>query len=504
MMRRSLTDAMLTLYNNVARILRRRHPASRARIGGLAYSNVTLPPRRVTSVDPALVMWLAPIDIDPNHAMDDPRSPPRRRYGEMVRRWAAVMKGRLAIYDYDQSMLVWRDLPNPSHQVFAREAKLYRAAGVLGFGTESRGAFATTFLNLFFRGQLMWNPDADVPGMLREFYRNFYGPAAEPMRRYWEAIFSAWEATRVTEHEHPVIPAIYTPALVQTLRRDLVAAEALGRGGESLLQERLRFTRLSFDLIDSYTTMVTAAARDCDYPAAVAAGEKALATRRMLAEMNPIFTVRVVGVAAETEADGAAWLPGEVQQYRELAKVTGGTSGRLVTKLPLLWNFRRGAPVPAGWTYAGPEGAAAGATAEPPAAGDGWREVRTDLYLQAQGVHGEDEVDALGHYWYRCNVRLERDQARLPLRLRFPGLVQRKLALRERPISGSSVVSGALVADRLPVRLGHRSLRPACCGGQPAHVARLQPAPLRRPVSPSIPLRRRASSQLIVSDLEPY
>ena len=31
---------------------------------------------------------------------------------------------------------------------------------------ESRGAAATTFLNLFFRGQLMWNPDADVAALL--------------------------------------------------------------------------------------------------------------------------------------------------------------------------------------------------------------------------------------------------------------------------------------------------------------------------------------------------
>ena len=164
-LRPSLSDAMITLYNNVAQILSARHPQSPSRIGGLAYVNVTLPPRKVRSAAPNIVMWIAPIDIDPNHSMDDPRSPPRQEYRQMVRGWAAVMDGRLAIYDYDQSMLVWRDLPNPSHHVFAREVKIYRNIGILGFGTESRGAFATTFLNLFFRGQLMWNPDADVNAM---------------------------------------------------------------------------------------------------------------------------------------------------------------------------------------------------------------------------------------------------------------------------------------------------------------------------------------------------
>jgi len=52
MLRPSMTDNMMTLYNNVAGILRRDHPDSKARIGGQAYANVTLPPRKVTRVGP--------------------------------------------------------------------------------------------------------------------------------------------------------------------------------------------------------------------------------------------------------------------------------------------------------------------------------------------------------------------------------------------------------------------------------------------------------------------
>lgn len=421
MLRPSLTDAMLTLYNNVAQTLRHRHPTSRSRIGGLAYANVTLPPRLVTSLEPNLVMWLAPIDIDPNHSMDDPRSPPRGAYREMVRRWVRVVNGRLAIYDYDQSMLVWRDLPNPSHHVFARDAKLYRAAGVLGIGTESRGAFATTFLNLFFRGQLMWDPDANVSELLAEFYQNFYGPAFEPMSRYWTAIFSAWEATIVTEHEYPAIPAIYTPPLVETLRRELAAAEALTGQAGAILAERMRFTRLSFDLIATYVTMVTAAAREGDYPKAVVAGEKAIATRLELARMNPIFTVHVLGPEAETSTAGAMWLTGEVQQYRDLSLLTNGIKGRLQTSLPLVWSFRRGEPGPPPSTndHSGSELVFA---VQDRRATSGWREVRTDLYLQAQGLLADNAVSALGQYWYRCDVSLEPNQSEGPMRLMFPGL----------------------------------------------------------------------------------
>ena len=206
-------------------------------------------------------MWLAPIDIDPNHGMDDPKSLPRQEYKAMMYRWAELLQGRLAIYDYDQGMLIWRDLPNPSHHAFAQDVKHYARAGILGIGTESRGATATTFLNLFFRGQLMWNPNADVEALLAEFYPKFYGPAAEFAAEYWNAIFAAWRNTSVTEHEYHAAPAIYTPELLARLERSLQRMEAalapvsaktsLSRN-EKLYLERLRFTRLSFEVMRNY------------------------------------------------------------------------------------------------------------------------------------------------------------------------------------------------------------------------------------------------------------
>jgi len=43
------------------------------------------------------VAYLAPIDIDPIHGMDSPRSPPRQEYRAMLYRWAQVMQGRVVI-----------------------------------------------------------------------------------------------------------------------------------------------------------------------------------------------------------------------------------------------------------------------------------------------------------------------------------------------------------------------------------------------------------------------
>ncbi len=429
----SNTDAMLTLYNKVARTLRAKYPASPTRLGGLAYSNATLPPQRVTQVEPNVVMWLAPIDIDPNHGMDDANSPPRQEYKAMMYRWAQVLDGRLAIYDYDQGQLVWRDLPNPSHHAFAQDVKHYRKAGILGISTESRGAAATTFLNLYFRLQLMWNPDADVDTMLAEFYPNFYGPAAAPMANYWTAIFAAWKDTIATEHEYMVAPVVYTPPLIATLKANLDAAQAaiapLRRKrdttrNEKLYLERMQFTALSFEVMANYLAMVRAGAGEADYRAA--AGDRALAAREKLTAMNPTFTTyKKIGER------GPAWLPGEVQQMRDLGALTDGTKGSLIARLPLEWAFRRDphdTGLASGWAYTRADlstwhstgkGLSIEARKDWPGA---WEMLRTDIYAQGQGVRHADGQSFTGHYWYQTELQLQADQTVGPPHLMFPGL----------------------------------------------------------------------------------
>lgn len=414
------TDAMIALYNSVARVLRQKYPDSPTKIGGLAYSNVTLPPQTLTQIEPNVVMWLAAIDIDPNHGMDDARSPAKQEYRGMMYRWADLLKGRLAIYDYDQAQLVWRDLPNPSQHVFAQDVKHYRQAGVLGVNTESRGATATTFLNLFFRLQLLWNPDADVDALLAEFYPRFYGPAAAPMADYWNAIFAAWKDAGVTEHEYFVIPAIYTPELVERLGRSLAAAKAalppvvpaqVGTPGarernDRLYRERLRFTELSYGVIKSYVAMVQAAATQGDYTKAAAAGEQALALREQLTAMNPTFTTyRKIGER------GPSWLPGEVAQMRDLAALTNGPKGTLLARTPLQWSFLpdpHDTGLARGWAY----------TPLPAPV----QTLRTDLYLQAQGVLHPDGQNFTGYWWYQTDLDIPARQAREPVHLMFPGI----------------------------------------------------------------------------------
>lgn len=436
-LRWSVTDPMLELYNNVAAILQKKHPNSRGRIGFLAYANMTIPPVREMTAERSLFCELAPIDIDPIHGMDDPNSPPRQEYRDMLYRWAKIMQGRLAIYDYDQGMLVWRDMPNPSHQSFAQDVKHYRKAGVLGVNTESRNAIATTFLNLHVRGRLMWNPDEDVDALLADFYPRFYGPAAEPMRKYWSAIYDAWANTICTEHEYFIAQAIYTPEVLAVMKSSLAEAEkiiaplkrkASPSRNEKLYIDRIKFTRYSHDITAGYMAMVNAAATQCDYATAVKAGEHALAVREQLTDMNGTFTTYR---SYNVEKNGYAWWPGEVRQYRELIPFVDGTKGKLIKRLPLTWAFRRdpkrigvkakyaSADVDLAHWNASNESLTADSRKDYP---DQWEMIRADIYAQAQGIRHPDRQSFTGDLWYRTDLELTAAEVKSSPHLRFPGL----------------------------------------------------------------------------------
>lgn len=434
-MRYSVSDPMLELYNNVAKILQTKYPNSPAKLGFLVYANMTIPPVRQMTAERSLYGMIAPIDIDPIHGMDSPDSPPRQEYRDMLHSWAKILQGRLAIYDYDQGMLVWRDLPNPSHQAFRQDVKHYATAGILGISTESRNAIGTTFLNLFFRGRLMWNPDTDVDALLTEFYPKFYGPAAKPMEIYWSAIYKAWDDTIATEHEYFVAPAIYTPEVIETCRKSLAEADALvaplaqkdnRTRNEQLVLDRMRFTHMSFDIMSGYMNMVWAESSNCNYAQAAESGKAALAVRENMTAMNGTFTTyKNIGEA------GPAWFPGEVQQYADLAGYQNGTKGQMIIKLPLAWAFHRdkqragvqkgyaSQPVDLAYWNANKDKYTLQTLKDYP---DQWEMLRSDLYAQAQGVRDPDRQSFTGDMWYRTDVNLTADQVAGKVHLMFPGL----------------------------------------------------------------------------------
>ena len=188
----------------------------------------------------------------------------------------------------------------------------------------------------------------------------------------------------------------------------------------------MRFTRLSFQILDGYLGMVRQAATEGNYAEAVKLGEQALAVRETLTDMNGTFTTyRRIG------EHGTAWWPGEVEQYRKLQQYVDGTNGTRIQKLPLEWAFRRDkarqgvaknyAAQEVDLTYwnANKDKLTPRSRKDYP---DEWEMLRADLYAQAQGIRDPDRQSFTGDLWYRADVELTADQVRGKVHLLFPGL----------------------------------------------------------------------------------
>jgi len=228
--------------------------------------------------------------------------------------------------------------------------------------------------------------------------------------------------------------------MMRALEPDLKSAERAVRSMDrnasdaALFQQRMAFTRLSFEIIRNYLAMTELAGRDIDFAAARRAGAKALAARLELAKMNPTFTTRVIGPAAEREGGGPAQFLGEVEQLDQFQALTDGRKGVLVKKLPLDWPFRIVKPLPHDWSHldllepAPPRIPLGDAAA--------WRAVRSDLYLQAQGIRAADGGEELGYYAYRLELPLGSSEVAGPIHLMFPGLFnQAWLYVNGRPVA---------------------------------------------------------------------
>ena len=80
-------------------------------------------------------------------------------------------------------------------------------------------------------------------------------------------------------------------------------------------RDRIKFTRLSFDVLDAYMAMTAAANAEVDYQIRRRRGRARLGGAEELTAMNPTFTTyKHIG------EEGYAWWPGEVKQYRELLR----------------------------------------------------------------------------------------------------------------------------------------------------------------------------------------
>ncbi len=174
----------------VAREVAQTHPGRF--IGGLAYEQYLDPPEGVEIPDNVIVQLCQARGKFAGDA-----------YRESVRRSCEQWRDRvkhLYIWEYYlSSNPPWRGFPVLFPEEIAEDLRYLHRIGVKGEMIEAESWFgeapdipkqammpATQHLDLYLTTQLYWDPELDPQILLDEYCLNFYGPAAEPMRNYWE------------------------------------------------------------------------------------------------------------------------------------------------------------------------------------------------------------------------------------------------------------------------------------------------------------------------------
>ena len=271
----SISDRLVHYANEVLAELGKTHPTKQ--VGILAYVTHTKPPQAAKPhPNYATLVTRMPWEFCHAHALDDPACELNRRFLDYVRGWGRVSRN-LGVYDYYGHFYIFA--PWPITHSITRDIAVLRAAGATRFMSETQQNWANQGINFYLGAKLVWDPTLDGNRVLEDYYARFYGRAAEPMRRYWTGWEEAMAATTTLGHGGYHWLRLFTPERIAEAGRVLTEAEALAAGDREKVARRVAFARLGFRFTESFARMRGFADRG-EWPAAVAAGEEAIARIR--------------------------------------------------------------------------------------------------------------------------------------------------------------------------------------------------------------------------------
>ena len=274
-----------------------------------------------------------------------------------------------------------------------------------GFTVESLLDYTSLGLNHYLRGKLAWDVTRDTEPLLQDFCTHFFGPAAAPMRSYYQLIEKHLDSqplhleSGMSDLDFRL--ALWNPTVVRKAERYLSETERLAT--RRPYRMRVAAFRAGFDNLQA-TRAAHAAASRGDF------AEAARQTTRMeeIAQdlQQPLFLLD----------DGSGWLGAQSlhQFYTRLAEKTTSNGAEVLAVFPIQAHFRQD-PVPHGLIFEWYR----------PDLGIGkpWQNIRLDQSWNVQGITGSREQPSYnGIGWYRVRIELPPEVSEQPVHLFFPSM----------------------------------------------------------------------------------
>jgi hypothetical protein len=183
----SISTRYADFFDDVAKRVAKVYPDSV--LSFYVYADYTQPPKRSEKLAKNLCAVIAPIRYCRLHAIGNPECPSRKQALEMIDGWAKVAH-RLGYYNYmynlaDATLPMFKYTP-------CKEEFPYLAKKGLSFMTiEVLSNWYIYGPQIYLSLRMAYDPTLDAAKLMDDYYTNFYGPAAKPMREYWETIDTA-------------------------------------------------------------------------------------------------------------------------------------------------------------------------------------------------------------------------------------------------------------------------------------------------------------------------
>ena len=177
---------------------------------------------------------------------------------ELLKAWCEKLGQKTWLWTYPGKY--YGHMPNIPHTTpraissFIKRARPY----IFGLYIECESdVLIFNYLTYYVFGKLAWNPDADVEQLLDDHARSFYGPAAKPMKEFFDSVEKHWQqiaANVVETAEGPktIYPSelilwskIYSPEELRRLNGLFDQAEKLAAKEKTFL-DRVKFVRREF------------------------------------------------------------------------------------------------------------------------------------------------------------------------------------------------------------------------------------------------------------------
>jgi len=402
----SMSRRTLIFYNAVAEELARTHPEARILAG--AYHVYNRPPAdRSLRAHPSLSLVLCHYTEYCNaHPVNDPTCPPNVEYNRLLRDWQRIIPD-VYFYEYYHSDGN-RHFPWQLVSAIRADIPYYRELGCGGLFTQY-GQVWNTFLSYYIGAQLLWDADADVDALLADLYERFFGPAREPMERYYTAIIDAIAGTQMHTCTCSLggndPRTIFTDGLIADIRAALEEAKRLA-AGDRLVLARLRKVEASQEYAErfiEYLDLRDRALAMTPGPERHAAATEALAAIESLHDEVTQDRQKWEGICSA----GSYHWRFDLARARELAQPPPVPIGEKLRDLPLQWRFALD-PDDVGlaerWFAIDFDDAQ-------------WASVEVGRHWERQGYQGYD-----GIAWYRLAVEITADDVAAPLLLAFGGV----------------------------------------------------------------------------------